>query len=293
MNWLNIFIPNLRAAEYSRCSPESRATWLNVLAYCCEQENGGVIHDWAKWSEREWLQNCGVTAKEAVECPLLVFNNEYLTVWNYPEEKEKEVQLKRKAGQRGGLAKAANRSAASCASGVLQAELVAETKSATSCAPTEGNGIGSGIGIGTGNETSTSPAPLTPPAIDVGKPSDNRPTSLEAKLVADLFRRRHSTQWSDGEIKTFKRLTKDGTLTVEAMQLIAAWYKVQREHASPDRATYHTDDLTTFLNNFNKFLDRATNNVNPPSAKKTTQAQYVKPGCDRSQPFGTKANHQL
>ena len=106
MNWLNVFIPNLRSSEFSNSEPAARATWLSVLAYCCEQENGGVIFDAAEWSDRAWLQNCGCTAAEARNAaPLVAFSGGNVTVWNYPEEREKEVQSKREAGTRGGLAK--------------------------------------------------------------------------------------------------------------------------------------------------------------------------------------------
>ena len=131
MTWINIFIPNLRSADFCNAEPAARSTWLSILAFCCEQENGGVIEGAESWTDRAWLQTCGVTGEEVRKsAPLVSFENGNVTVWNYPEEKEKEVQLKRKAGKRGGLAKAANRSAASCAtssaSGVLEPVLVAE-----------------------------------------------------------------------------------------------------------------------------------------------------------------------
>ena len=126
MNWLNVFIPNLRSSEFSNSEPAARATWLSVLAYCCEQENGGVRFDAEGWSDRAWLQNCGCTAAEARNAaPLIAFEMGAAIVWNYPEEKEKEVQAKRKAGKRGGLAKAAGKASAGCATSCAKDELQA------------------------------------------------------------------------------------------------------------------------------------------------------------------------
>ena len=93
MTWLNIFIPNLRAADFCNAEPAARSTWLSILAFCCEQENGGVIQGAESWSDRAWLQTCGVTGAEVrASAPLVSFENGDLTVWNYPEEKEKEIQ---------------------------------------------------------------------------------------------------------------------------------------------------------------------------------------------------------
>lgn len=111
MHFFNLYIPNLRAQEYVSSDPVQRATWLNLSAFCCEQENGGRIAGAGSWNERQWMQMCGVTKKEATSAfPLVEFNGDDAIVWGYPEETEKKLQAKRAGGKRGGLARAANAS---------------------------------------------------------------------------------------------------------------------------------------------------------------------------------------
>lgn len=161
MNWLNVFIPNLRSAEFSNSEPAARATWLSVLAYCCEQENGGVIFDAAEWTDRAWLQNCGVTRKEAESAaPLIAFEMGAAIVWNYPEEKEKEVQAKRKAGKRGGLAKAASKGSAGCATSCAKDELQAVPIAVLLRKGKEVEGEGNEKGTVNGKKKELKPSPL-------------------------------------------------------------------------------------------------------------------------------------
>jgi hypothetical protein len=92
------------------------------------------------------------------------------------------------------------------------------------------------------------------PSAPVVRESKALPTSLEAKAIADLFNRRHTTEWSGKEIKAFKALQRRGVITMEAIELIAPYYAHQR---SPDGDGIHRRDLCTFLNNFDGELDRA------------------------------------
>lgn len=103
MNWLNIKLVNLRSPEYIGSEPVARATWLNVAAYCAEQENGGTIKGAKGWKDRQWQQTCGVTLDEVTTATkLMTFEGDDLVVWNYPVEKEAEIQSKREAGKVGG-----------------------------------------------------------------------------------------------------------------------------------------------------------------------------------------------
>lgn len=96
MEWLNIHATKLRAPEYIGCDPVARATWLNLLAYCCEQENGGTIKGGANWKDRQWQQSCGVTLEEIrSSAPLVVINGNDVSVWSYPVNSQNIVQAKR------------------------------------------------------------------------------------------------------------------------------------------------------------------------------------------------------
>lgn len=103
MIYLNLKTSLLRAPEYIGSEPTGRATWLNLLCYCAEQENGGVIPDCAAWKDRQWQQTCGVTLAEVrEECCLWEWRGDDLAVAFYPADKQAEVQAKREAGRRGG-----------------------------------------------------------------------------------------------------------------------------------------------------------------------------------------------
>jgi hypothetical protein len=109
MNWLNLQTSVIRSPEYVGCDPVQRATWLNLMIYCAEQENGGVIPDCASWKDRRWQQTCGVTKPEVDDqCDLWSFDGENLTLWGYPAEKEEEIQKMRESGARGGKKRAEN-----------------------------------------------------------------------------------------------------------------------------------------------------------------------------------------
>jgi hypothetical protein len=109
MNWLNLQTSVIRSPEYVGCDPVQRATWLNLMVYCAEQENGGVIPDCASWKDRRWQQTCGVTKPEVDDqCDLWSFDGENLTIWAYPAEKQEEIQKMRESGARGGKKRAEN-----------------------------------------------------------------------------------------------------------------------------------------------------------------------------------------
>ena len=103
MIYLNLKTSTMRSPEYIGSEPTARATWLSLLCYCCEQENGGVIPDCLGWKDRQWQQTCGVTLTEVQEkSPLWQWLSDDLSVGFYPLDKQAEVQAKREAGRRGG-----------------------------------------------------------------------------------------------------------------------------------------------------------------------------------------------
>ena len=107
MNWINIETKTMRSPEFIGSEPDQRATWLCLLAYCAEQENGGSIAACGEWKSRRWQQTCGVTTDEVCShCDLWTWEGDSLTVWGYPVAKEQEVKTMREAGSRGGKRRA-------------------------------------------------------------------------------------------------------------------------------------------------------------------------------------------
>lgn len=85
MKWFKIEISTLRSIEYMGSNPTKRASWLNVLAYCVEMENGGRIVGAVDWEDRQWQQLCGVTRREVVSAnKLLIVDGKDIVVWKYP-----------------------------------------------------------------------------------------------------------------------------------------------------------------------------------------------------------------
>ena len=144
MNWLNLQTSVIRSPEYVGCDPIQRATWLNLMIYCAEQENGGVIPDCKSWKDRRWQQTCGVTKSEADDdCDLWSFDGENLILWGYPVEKQEEIQRNRESGHRGGKARSDAKIEAAKANGSkggrpkTQAETQAETQAKPKRNPSE------------------------------------------------------------------------------------------------------------------------------------------------------------
>lgn len=113
MEWLNIRLTQLSAPEYLRSDPTERATWLQLLAHCAGQENGGVIRDCGDWKCRVWQQICGITHREAhTQSRLWTWHEADLHVWGYPLEKEQIVKQKRAIAAAGGRQSGKARAAA-------------------------------------------------------------------------------------------------------------------------------------------------------------------------------------
>lgn len=99
MNWLNLEIRTLRSPAYIGSDPTERATWISILAFCCEQENGGRVVGAKAWKDRKWQQMCAVTRREVMRATnLLQWDGDDLIVTGYPLDKEAEVQAMRAIG---------------------------------------------------------------------------------------------------------------------------------------------------------------------------------------------------
>ena len=106
---------------------------------------------------------------------------------------------------------------------------------------------------------------VTPPNEDLTHQTDNAeaeaeyrvttppivppPLSKTEERLCDLFKRRHSTPWSDKEKKAFKKLK----ISDAELSEIEVYYK--RERAKPKSIA--RKDLATLLNNWRGELDRA------------------------------------
>lgn len=107
MDWLNIHIAKqIRSPAAIGSAPSELGTWVRVLAYCCEQENGGRIAGGASWKDRQWQQTCAVTIRELRSADRLIrFDGSDVVVNGYPVEKEAEVQRARRRASAGAMAR--------------------------------------------------------------------------------------------------------------------------------------------------------------------------------------------
>ena len=118
MNWINIKTSDLRAPQFIGSDPTARGTWVAVLGYCYEQENGGLIAGCKTWKDRQWQQVCGVTREEIDGArSLMSWQDDDLKVWAYPCDLENEIKRKREAGRKGGQARTQAKIEASKANG--------------------------------------------------------------------------------------------------------------------------------------------------------------------------------
>jgi hypothetical protein len=92
---MDIYIPIsvIDSAEFSGAEPLDRATWLCLMRYCCQQENGGRILECVSWGDRRWQQCCKVTLAEVRrECDLWYWEEFNLVVAFYSMEKQETHQ---------------------------------------------------------------------------------------------------------------------------------------------------------------------------------------------------------
>ncbi len=80
------------------------------------------------------------------------------------------------------------------------------------------------------------------------------PITESAKRISTMFGRRITTEWSEKEVRQYKKLvTGYGWITDENLDVIERYYVYQRKRDNG----IHRRDLYTFLNNFSGELDRA------------------------------------
>jgi hypothetical protein len=103
--------PNLSGdPDYIATNATGRGVWLQLLLWCAEQENGGVIPGAATWSDEAWGM-LGVSKNSlAYACRLVTFRSPDVVLWGYPIEQEKILQAKRSGGKKGADARYVNKS---------------------------------------------------------------------------------------------------------------------------------------------------------------------------------------
>lgn len=79
-----------------------------------------------------------------------------------------------------------------------------------------------------------------------------KPTSEESKRIADIFRRRHSTEWSEKEVLAFRAVKE--SIVLADLEIVASYYESER---ALGREGIFRRELLTFLNNYLGELDRA------------------------------------
>lgn len=113
MEYMNIPTALFSSPEFIGAEPVQRATWIALLAWCCTQENGGVIEGCRTWGMRRWMQTCGVMDKEVMAGgELYHFVGDDLVVFGYPggvqELLERKRVIARENGKLGGRPKKTN-----------------------------------------------------------------------------------------------------------------------------------------------------------------------------------------
>ena len=172
MKYLSLELKTLRSPEYVGSAPTERGTWLSVLGYCADQENGGRIVGAMTWKDRQWQQVCGVTLREVRSTTrLLLIEGDDVIVFGYPVCLESEIVAKRAAGRLGGQARTQAKTQAARENGAkhnpskTQAELEAVGQARTQAKPKqEPNVIKEKVREGNNTEIQA------PPAGDAGLP---------------------------------------------------------------------------------------------------------------------------
>ena len=110
MEYVNIKLETVGDIRYVGSCPLVRATWLNLLIYCCKQENSGRIAKCAAWGNDTWAQIAGLRKKEVhAASQLWDWDGEDLVVWGYPIHNENVCRVRRAVGREGGKASGASR----------------------------------------------------------------------------------------------------------------------------------------------------------------------------------------
>jgi hypothetical protein len=206
MKYLSLDLSLLRSPAYVGSEPVERATWFNLLAYCCDQENGGRIKRCRGWKCRQWQQTCGITQLEAqLESELWQWDEDDLLVYGYPYDVQAGLEAKRKAGSRGGKASGKARREA-----VLEAQLEDSSKDTSNVSKVSKTSNVSKV--------DSAPTPLTP----------TREEFLHAAHMAGVEAHIAEIWFDEAESRPF---SPDGHWTSKSGQPIINWRSALKAYA--------------------------------------------------------------
>lgn len=95
MEWIKLQLQVLRSEQYIGSEPKHRAAYINLLGYCVDQENSGVIVNCKDWKDRKWMQICGVMESEVTDCELFWYEAQDLHIYAYTMDEQISCQSKR------------------------------------------------------------------------------------------------------------------------------------------------------------------------------------------------------
>ena len=295
MQYLNLSLTDLESEAFVFSDPQHLGVWLCLMRYCVRRENGGRIAECRSWTDRQWLQTCGVTQASVMEdCALWAWDGDDLLPCCYPIDQERICQDRRDIGRRGGAATSAAKSEAVRENGKKGGRPRKASPAPVSAPPTDRNlsknqskNLTKGEGEGKRNckdkdkdneNGSGTELLLSPPAeVEDGKPSKSvgilkkggEPDPRHHAITSawgPAYRAAHVREYhfSGGkDAATLKRfLTSASTVTPQAFmeQAERAWARAKTERFAPNcrkAATLH--GLCTFWNEIGQELDAPAN----------------------------------
>lgn len=106
MHFINLHTSILDTAEFKSSTQAQRGTWLSLYRYCAGQENGGTISHCRTWSDRVWLQICGVSLRDVVsDSALWGWDSDSLVLEFYNKDAETKVNRLRSQAVAGAQAR--------------------------------------------------------------------------------------------------------------------------------------------------------------------------------------------
>lgn len=101
MQYLSLEIRILRTDAAFTATNAQIGVWIRLLAYCADHENGGVIRDGFKWTDRQCLPLGFLRSDLDEPCAMWRFDTGHLYVTGYSQRMERAVAAKRKGGKIG------------------------------------------------------------------------------------------------------------------------------------------------------------------------------------------------